>query len=91
MNKQDLIDAMANSADISKAEAENALNAFIDSTIDTVAGGGKVTIPGFVVIESSERNARTGRNPQTGAELQIPAMTVPKFKAGKKFKEAVNK
>lgn len=91
MNKQDLIDAMAEAADISKSAAETALNTFTDRVVDTLADGGKVSIIGFGNWETSQRAARTGRNPQTGEEIQIAAATVPKFKPGKKFKEAVNK
>ena len=91
INKQDLIDRIAGSASISKVEAENALNAFTDCITDTLTQGGKVSIIGFGNWETSHRAARSGRNPQTGATIQIPAAVVAKFKAGKKLKEAVNK
>ncbi len=89
-NKQDLIDVMSEKADISKATAETALNALTDYITDTLVEGDKVSIIGWGGWETSQRAARTGRNPQTGATMQIPAATVPKFKAGKKLKEAVN-
>jgi len=90
MNKQDLIDMIAENADISKSAAENALNAFLDGVTNTLKQGEKVSIPGFGSFETSERAARVGRNPQTGAEIQIPAATVAKFKAGKKLKDSIN-
>ena len=89
-NKQDIIDIIAERADIPKAAAENALNAFTDYITESLAGGDKVTIVGWGGWETSHRAARTGRNPQTGAEMQIPAAVVPKFKPGKKLKDAVN-
>lgn len=89
-SKTDLIEAMSQAADISKAAAERALDAYTDYVIATVKGGDKVSIIGFGSFESSQRSARQGRNPQTGAAMQIAAATVPKFKAGKKFKDAVN-
>ena len=89
-NKQDLIDVMAEKADISKMTAEAALNALTDYITDTLVRRDKVAIIGWGGWETSERAARTGRNPQTGAAMQIPAATVPKFKAGKKLKQAVN-
>ena len=90
MNKQDLIDAMADKADISKVSAETALNTLLESIVATVAEDGKVAIAGFGNFELSHRSARSGRNPQTGETIQIAASNVPKFKAGKKFKDAVN-
>jgi len=90
-NKQDLIDVMADKADISKGEAETALNAMTDYITSMLVDGDKVAIIGWGSWETSQRAARTGRNPQTGATMQIPAAVVPKFKAGKKLKDAVNK
>lgn len=90
MNKHELIDIMANSANISKAAAESALNAFLDTVMGTLKEGGKVSIIGFGNWETSHRAARTGRNPQTGEVIQIPEAVIPKFKAGKKFKDMVN-
>lgn len=88
--KQDLIDIVSERADISRSAAESAINAFTDFVTETLAGGDKVSIVGWGAWETSHRAARTGRNPQTGAEMQIPAARVPKFKAGKKLKDAVN-
>lgn len=91
MNKGELIDAMANNANLSKADAERALNAFTDSVTNSLQGGDSVTLVGFGTFDTSERSARKGRNPQTGEEIQIPATTVPKFRAGKGLKDAVKK
>jgi DNA-binding protein HU-beta len=90
MNKGQLKDAVAEAAGLSGADAERALEAVIDTITKAVAGGDKVTIVGFGTFEPRERSARTGRNPQTGEEIQIAASTVPGFKAGAAFKEAVN-
>jgi len=90
INKQDLVDIMANKADISKAAAETALNTFLEKITDTLVKREKVVLIGWGTWETSNRAARTGRNPQTGAAMQIPAAVVAKFKAGKKLKEAVN-
>jgi len=89
MNKGQLKDAIADAAGLSGADAERALDAVIDAITKTVAGGDKVTIAGFGTFEPRERSARTGRNPQTGEEIQIAATTVPGFKAGAAFKQAV--
>jgi len=89
MNKGDLKDAVAKAAGLSGADAERALDAVLDTITQAVASGDKVTIPGFGTFEKRDRSARTGRNPQTGAEIQIAATSVPGFKAGAKFKSAV--
>ncbi len=89
MNKQDLIDAMAEAASISKAAAEMACNTMLESITKTVAKGDKVAILGFGNFEPSQRAARSGRNPQTGQTISIPAQTSVRFKVGKKFKDAV--
>jgi len=91
MNKSDLVDSMAAQADISKAAAERALNAFTDTVTSALAGDKdeKITLVGFGTFSTSERAARTGRNPQTGETINIPATVVPKFKAGKSLKDAV--
>jgi DNA-binding protein HU-beta len=89
MNKTELINAMAEKAELSKKDAEKALNAFIDTVTKELADDGKVQLVGFGTFETSERAARVGRNPQTGEEMEIPASIVPKFKAGKALKEAV--
>lgn len=90
MNKQDLITAISDAAEITKAAAEKALNAFMDSVTTALKKKDKVALPGFGSWEVSKRAARTGRNPQTGAEIKIAAANVPKFKAGKGLKDAVN-
>ncbi len=90
MNKGDLIEAMAKNANISKAQAGKALDSFIDNTMTAVKKGNKVTLVGFGTFSSSKRAARTGRNPQTGAEIKISAKTVAKFKPGKEFSDKVN-
>jgi DNA-binding protein HU-beta len=90
MNKGQLKDAVAEAAGLSGADAERALDAVLDSIVKAVADGDKVTIPGFGTFEPRERSARTGRNPQTGAEIEIAASTVPGFKAGAAFKSAVS-
>jgi DNA-binding protein HU-beta len=89
MNKSELVDAMATAADISKAAAARALDAFVESVVGAVAKGEAVALVGFGTFDVSERAARTGRNPQTGAAMQIPAAKLPRFKAGKTFKETV--
>jgi len=90
LNKNDLIDAISQRADISKTAAENALKAFAECITETLISGGKVIIPRLGVLETKLRAARTGRNPQTGAQMEIPAAIVPKFRAGKGLKDAVN-
>ncbi|CAB9540108.1 DNA-binding protein HU-beta [uncultured Gammaproteobacteria bacterium] len=90
MNKSDLIDAIASTADLSKADAGRALNAVTDAITDSLSKGDNVAITGFGNFLVRDRAARTGRNPQTGATIQIKASKVPAFKAGKTLKEAVN-
>ena len=90
MNKAELIDSMANGASISKADAKKALDAFVDSTTSTLKKGGRVALVGFGSFSVSNRSARTGRNPQTGKEIQIAAKNVVKFKAGADLGGAVN-
>ncbi|MFT5336342.1 MAG: DNA-binding protein HU-beta [Sphingobacteriales bacterium] len=82
MNKAELIDAIADKADISKADAKKALDAFIATTGETMKAGGRISLVGFGSFSVSERSARTGRNPKTGAVINIPAKKVVKFKAG---------
>lgn len=89
MNKTELVAKMAEGAAISKKDAEAALNAFLDTVVDAVKAGDTVTLVGFGTFTSSERTARKGRNPRTGEELDIPAMRVPSFRAGKSFKDSV--
>lgn len=90
MNKQELIAAIANRTELSKKDAEKALKAFTDVVAEELKKGEKVQLVGFGTFEVSERAARTGKNPQTGAEIKIAACKAPKFKAGKALKDAVN-
>lgn len=90
MNKQELITAVAEQAELSKKDAEAAISALIQTIEDTLKKGDKVQLVGFGSFEVRERAARTGRNPQTGAEMKIDAAKVPTFKAGKAFKDLVN-
>ncbi|WP_220721151.1 nucleoid-associated protein HU-beta [Agarivorans litoreus] len=90
MNKAQLVDKIAEGADISKAAAGRALDSFIDAISETLKEGDNVALVGFGTFQVKERSARTGRNPQTGAEIQIAAANVPSFKAGKALKDAVN-
>ena len=90
MNKTEIIAAVAEEAGISKKDAEKALKAFTDAVTAELKKGGKVQLVGFGTFEVSERAAREGRNPQTGAVMKIKASKAPKFKAGKALKYAVN-
>jgi DNA-binding protein HU-beta len=90
MNKGDLINAIAEGANISKAQAGEALESFINSVTSTLKSDKKVAIAGFGTFSASKRAARTGRNPQTGESIQISAKTVAKFKAGKGLSDALN-
>jgi DNA-binding protein HU-beta len=89
MNKSDLIDAIAEGAELSKAAAGRALDATIAAITGAVAKGDSVTLVGFGSFKALQRAARTGKNPKTGAAIKIPATTVPKFSAGATFKAAV--
>ncbi|MFH1215994.1 MAG: HU family DNA-binding protein [Pseudomonadota bacterium] len=89
MNKSELVDSMASAAGISKAAAEKSLTAFLDAVTDAMAKGDKVTLVGFGTFSVSERAARQGRNPQTGAAIKIPSRKVARFKAGSKLADAV--
>lgn len=89
MNKSELIEAMADAADISKAAATRALDALTDSIAVTLKEGGTVSLIGFGTFSVKERAARTGRNPQTGATIEIKASKTPSFKSGKALKDAV--
>ncbi|BDC78555.1 TPA: HU family DNA-binding protein [Pseudomonas aeruginosa] len=90
MNKTELIDAIAEKADLSKADAGKALNATIEAIQGALKSGEAVTLVGFGTFDVKNRAARTGRNPQTGKEINIAAAKVPGFKAGKALKDAVN-
>lgn len=91
MNKVELVAAVAEKAALSKKDAEKAVAAVLGAIEEAVAGGDKVQLVGFGTFEIRERAARTGRNPQTGAEIKIAASKQPVFKAGKAFKDAVAK
>jgi DNA-binding protein HU-beta len=90
MNKTELIDAIAKSADISKAAAGRALDATVEAVKKSLKKGDEVTLVGFGTFYVSKRAARSGRNPRTGAAIKIKAAKVPKFRAGKGLKDAVN-
>jgi DNA-binding protein HU-beta len=90
VNKSELIDAIAESADLSKAAAGRAIDAFVESITGALKEGDQVTLIGFGTFSVKDRAARVGRNPQTGAEIQIKASKNPSFKAGKALKDAVN-
>ncbi|AGM40667.1 HU, DNA-binding transcriptional regulator subunit beta [Spiribacter salinus M19-40] len=90
MNKSELIDAVADSAGLSKADATKAVDAFASTVSGALKKGDQVTLVGFGTFTVRERAARTGRNPRTGASINIPASKVPGFKAGKALKDAVN-
>ncbi|TFH69194.1 HU family DNA-binding protein [Gammaproteobacteria bacterium LSUCC0057] len=90
MNKSELIDAIATGADISKASAGRALESALEAVTGALKKGDSVSLVGFGTFAVKHRAARTGRNPKTGAEIQIAAATVPSFKAGKALKDSVN-
>ena len=90
MNKMELVSAMADKTGLSKKDAAAALKAFTDVVAEELKKGDKIQLVGFGTFEVSERAARTGRNPQTGKEMTIPASKAPKFKAGKALKDSVN-
>jgi DNA-binding protein HU-beta len=90
MNKTELTDAVAEATDLTKADAARVVDAVLGTITDTLAGGDQVGIVGFGTFLVRDRAARTGRNPQTGAEIQIAAAKVPAFKPGKALKDAVN-
>jgi DNA-binding protein HU-beta len=89
MTKKEIVAAAADAAGISKAKAEVAINAAFDGITDALKSGEKVTFVGFGTFSTSFRKARMGRNPRTGATISIPASKVPKFKAGKALKDAI--
>ena len=90
MNKAQLIDAMAEGAGLTKADAKKALDAFVGATTDALKGGDRVALIGFGSFSVAKRAARTGRNPQTGKEINIAAKKVVKFKAGAELADAVS-
>ena len=91
MNKADLITKMADKSNLTKKDAEGALKAFIESVVEALEAGDKVQLVGFGTFEARKREERKGRNPKTKEEIIIPASIVPVFKAGKEFKDRVNK
>jgi DNA-binding protein HU-beta len=90
MTRQDLIDLIAEKADVKKVQADAALRAFEEAVTTELKKGGTVALVGFGTFEARKRKARTGLNPQTKEPVKIPAKTVPAFKAGKRLREAVN-
>jgi DNA-binding protein HU-beta len=90
VNKAELIEAVAASADLPKAAAGRAIDAMVESVTNALKEGDQVVLVGFGTFSVKERAARTGRNPQTGEPIQIKAATIPGFKAGKALKDAVN-
>ena len=90
MNKSELIDSVSKSADISKAAAQRALDAMVSAVRVSLKRGQMVTLVGFGTFYVGKRKARSGRNPRTGAAIKIAAAKVPKFRAGKALKDALN-
>ncbi|HGJ5862667.1 HU family DNA-binding protein [Arsenophonus nasoniae] len=90
MNKTEVINQIAEKADLTKKDSEKALNAFIETVTETLKAGDEVQLVGFGCFQVKPRAAREGRNPQTGKVIQIAAANLPSFKAGKTLKEAVN-
>ena len=91
MNKAELVKAMSDETNLTQKDVEKVLNSFVNQVSSALAKNDKVQLVGFGTFETRERAERTGRNPQTGAEMKIPASVVPAFKAGKALKENVNK
>ena len=91
MNKNDLVAKVADTADLSKADAAKAVDAVFEAVTGALSGGDEVRLVGFGTFSVASRAASEGRNPRTGEKIQIPASKQPKFKAGKGLKEAVNK
>lgn len=89
MNKTDLVNNIAEKSGLSKKDVESVLNGFVGEVTDALKDGKRVQLIGFGTFETRARAGRTGRNPQTGKTIQIPASTVPAFRAGSKLKEAV--
>jgi DNA-binding protein HU-beta len=90
MNKSELIDAIADKSQLTKADAGRALDSFIEAVTEALKNGDSVALVGFGTFAVKQRAERKGRNPQTGAEITIKAATIPSFKAGKSLKDAVN-
>jgi len=90
LNKAELVDQLAGKTSMTKSATEKFVNAFVDCVEEALSAGNKVQLVGFGTFEVRERQARKGRNPKTGAVIDIPATRVPAFKAGKDFKNMVN-
>ena len=90
MNKQDLVNQVADTSGLTKSDASKAVESVFDTITSTLKSGGDVRLVGFGTFSVSQRKASTGRNPRTGEPMTIPASTQPKFKAGKALKDAVN-
>nr|WDA98785.1 DNA-binding protein Hu-like protein [Sciadococcus taiwanensis] len=90
MNKGELVDIVARKVSITKKEADAIISATLDTIVDTVSIGNKVTLVGFGAFEAKQRKAREGRNPKTGKKMQIPSTRIPSFSVGKIFKEKVS-
>lgn len=90
MNKTELVAAIAEKTGLTKKDAEGAVKAFTDTVAEQLKAGDKIQLVGFGTFEVAERAARTGKNPQTGEAIKIPASKAPKFKAGKALKDVVN-
>ena len=91
MNKTELIAAIAAKSELTKKDAEKALAAFEEAVTESLIAGNRVQLVGFCTIDVAERAEREGRNPQSGEPMTIPASKAPRFKAGKKLKDAINK
>ena len=90
MNKNEFVSSVAAKAGLSKADAKKAIDAFCETVSEVLKANDKITLVGFGTFEVTKRAARTGKNPQTGKAIKIPASKAPKFKAGKGLKETVN-
>ena len=90
MNKNELISALAGATNLNQTQCSEVLQSFIDTVTNELKNGSEVKIIGFGTFKISKRKATTGRNPQTGASINIPAANVPKFRAGKSLKESLN-
>jgi DNA-binding protein HU-beta len=90
MNKNDLVDAVSASTGLSKSDGASAIDTMLDSIASALKEGDEVRLPGFGIFSVAHRKASEGRNPRTGEAIQIPASKLPKFKAGKTLKQALN-
>ena len=91
MNKQDLVLQVSNKVQINQRQADEVISNVLETIVKNVARGEKVTLAGFGTFQKKSRGARKARNPKTGEEIQIPSRNVPKFSAGKSFKQTVNR